>query len=133
MSLSKRQDGTENIKLPPMVGIFWITPDLEDIFYASSVETDKGIVYGDWILGTDDHTILWDRLYSEGELKMLPRRYQEDYTLLPRGRVSFNSKAGEFTVYHGNWLKPKHKKIIMDRFHLARNQTVFEEDEHYRI
>jgi hypothetical protein len=109
-----------------------MTPDLNEIFHASVVQATIGFLYGDWIIGTEDHANLWESLFKEGELKMLPPRYQVDYTLLPRGRVSYNLKSERFFVYHGNWLRSKHRSLILKRFNLQRSRTSFEEDEHYR-
>ena len=121
------------MKQSPQVGIFWMNPDLESLFYASKQELSEGQSYFDWIIARDDHADLWDRLRSSGDLSGLPRRHRDDYSLLPRGRVSYNTKTKRYVVYHGNWLIKNTKRLIMDLFHLPKRSTDFELDEHYRI
>lgn len=114
-----------------MVGIFWMAPDLDSFFYTISVELAQGIRYTDWIIANENHSKVWDDLLSKNELVSLPKRYWFDYTLLPRGRVSYRCKNKEYVIYHGNWLKERHKKMIVERYRLSDEKYQFEIDNHY--
>lgn len=117
--------------MQPALGIFWMTPDLEDIFHAATFSLEKAQHYGHWLISQDDHVDLWDRLLSEGELELLPKRYRADYSSLARGRVSYNTEDRRFVIYHGDWLEERHVELILDCFNLSGQDRVFELDEHY--
>lgn len=119
--------------MTPQVGIFWMTPDRGAIFYASKNDLSEGQAYFDWIIARNDHAVLWESLRSSGKLMGLPRVYWDDYSLLPRGRVSYNTKTLRYLVYHGNWLSVKNRTLIIDAFHLPKWLTDFELDEHYML
>jgi len=116
-----------------MVGIFWFYPGSTEFFKIALVEVTEGLNYGDWIIGHQDHATLWDSLLEEGKLRGISKKFRDDYSLMPRGRVSFNTKSNRFIAYHGNWLRDEHRKIILDAFRLPVESTDFEEDAHYRI
>jgi hypothetical protein len=116
-----------------MVGIFWMKRDLSGFFHVYAIDAAVGQRYGDWMLSWEDHATLWDRLKDSGDLNSLQRKYREDYSKLPRGRVSYNNKTGLFTVYCGDWMNEFHKKLLLDRYGLDLSDTVFEYDGHYKI
>lgn len=114
-----------------LIGIFWISPDGSCFFHAETIDVSEGMMYGDWIISKNDHVYVWEELEETGFLKTLHKRYKDEYYLLPRGRVSFNTINSKYYVYHGNWIKESHKKMIFDRYELNEANTVFEFDKHY--
>jgi ketosteroid isomerase-like protein len=116
-----------------VVGIFWLLADSSDIFSMTSQSLEEGEKYGDWIIAADDHVYRWDALRAAGDLQALPLFYQEDYFYLPRGRVSFNTKQNTYYVYHGNWFRKDHKKLLCERYGIEEADTVFEADIHYTL
>ena len=114
-----------------MVGIFWLLPDLSDLFYVDKTNITFAQKYGDWLLSQEDHSNVWEKLKQNGYLHYLPKRYRDEYWKLPRGRVSYNILLGKYYVYHGNWFLIKHAKIIEKKFELPVNNIIYEEDEHY--
>ena len=114
-----------------MVGIFWLLPDLSDLFYIDKTDIAFAQKYGDWLLSQEDHNNVWEKLKQNGYLHYLPKRYRDEYWKLPRGRVSYNILLGKYYVYHDDWFLIKHAKIIEKKFELPVNNIVYEEDEHY--
>jgi hypothetical protein len=121
------------IEYEGMVGIYWLLKDLSGILLASTNSLSSGQHYGGWIIGLDDHYAFWEQKMSTKEYSWLSRRYRDDYSMLPRGRVSFNTITKKYVVYHGNWFCKEHIKLLKEYFHLEMYETVFEEDEHYYI
>ena len=120
-------------KRSALVGIFWFYPNSTEFFRTAMVAVENGHQYGDWIIGDQDHATFWDYLLKEGALRGVGKKYREDYSLLPRGRVSYNKISSRYVVYHGNWLRPEHRKNILDAFQLPVEFTDFEEDAHYLL
>jgi hypothetical protein len=116
-----------------MVGIFWMLTDISDIFYMTSQLIEEGEKYGDWIIATDEHFKKWEELRNDGYLQQLPAFLQEEYFALPRGRISYNKKNNMYYVYHGNWLRKIHKKLICGKYNIKITNAVFEFDVHYTI
>ncbi len=116
-----------------MVGIFWMLPDLSDLFYSDITDIERAQKYGDWLITQEDHSNVWEKLKQSGYLQYLPEIYRDEYWKLPRGRISYNILHGKYYVYHGNWLLKKHTKIIEKAFALPADNIVYEEDEHYYI
>ncbi|MGP1414656.1 MAG: hypothetical protein ACTTJ6_01800 [Treponema sp.] len=115
-----------------MVGIFWLFPDLSDLFYVDKIDIQFAQKYSDWLISNEDHCDVWEKLKQSGYLlQCLPKVYREEYWKLPRGRVSYNVPLGKYYVYHGNWFLKKHSEIIEKTFELSKDKVIYEEDEHY--
>lgn len=116
-----------------MVGIFWLLPDLSDLFYSEQIDIAFAQKYEHWLISEENHSEIWEKLKRQNYLQHLPKVYREDYWKLPRGRVSYNILRGTYYVYHGNRFLKKNAKIIEKRFELSTGGIVYEEDFHYCI
>jgi len=113
------------------IGIFWMAPDLASILVALDLPLCQGEYYGDFIISPCDHYGEWERLASQGMLKAIPKCLWDTYEKVPRGRVSYDTVRCHSIVYHGDWLQPRHKAMILARFRLVHSRTDFVFDEHY--
>jgi len=113
------------------IGILWIAPDLASILVALDIPLCQGETYGDFIISASEHYSEWERLVSQGMLRAIPRRLWDTYEKVPRGRVSYDTVRRHSIVYHGDWLQPRHKAMILARFRLVHSRTDFVFDEHY--
>ena len=119
----------------PQVAIFWFTPDLSGILCSSSLPVAEGELYGDYRIFPTSHFDHWEHLDREGFFRTvgLSRVLRDDYSAVPRGRVSFHIPSSRFKVYIGSWLQPHHADLIRLYFCLPASATDFEHDDHYDI
>ena len=108
-----------------MVGIFWVVDGkiLTDCTPLINAEP-----YGDCLTHGRSHSDHWDRLVRTGAVT------GDDYEEHPRGRVVYNVKTQQFTVYADRCIlrnKPVLKQVI-EEMHLPGKKTVTSTDEHYR-
>jgi len=113
------------------IGIFWMAPDLASILVALDLPLCQGETYGDFIISASEHYSEWERLTAQGKLSSLPKHLRNNYEKVPRGRVSYDTVRRHSIVYHGDWLQPRHKAMILARFRLVHSRTDFVFDEHY--
>lgn len=118
------------------VGIFWYDPEKDELFGVKSADVDDVKFYNSSLFNNVEvktcrplHYKVWEREYYRGKDK----RFQGDYTLVPRGRV-FYVKAQGFVVVVGDWIDtyPGAKEIILSEFNLPTD-TVFKKDSHWNI
>lgn len=76
------------------------------------------------------HKQIWKKESFRGRDK----RFVGDYTLIPRGRVSFVKNKG-FIVFIGEWINkyPSVKDDIIYEFELPKDNVQFVIDEHWNI
>jgi hypothetical protein len=109
------------------IGVFWIfenkifleTQKLEDI------KSMNGFKDSDL-----SHYKVWDKVKNQH-----PKFYLYEYEDIPRGRVVYNIEENQFIIYcNKNTLKEEiSKRLILDKFQLLSENSIFKEDEHYRI
>ena len=125
----KHQDDSE-------VGIFWYDPENDELFGIKSADVNDVPFYRSNLFGGKEvktcrplHYKVWEKEHYRGK----DRRFQGDYTLVPRGRV-FLVKGEGFIVVVGDWINdyPQAKSLILDEFNLPES-TEFRIDEHWSL
>jgi hypothetical protein len=108
--------GTRTQGETPQVGIFWLVGTRLIIDTAPLSEAGN---YGDFKIYEGDHVTLWDELERRGEV---PRgsAYEEH----PRGRVNFNTRTKQFTLFLD--------RCILLRLMCLPDDTPLSTDGHYR-
>jgi len=75
----------------PLVGIFWLVGKR---LIMDTMPLSEAGNYGDFKIYEGDHVTLWDELERRGEVPS-GSAYEEH----PRGRVNFNTKTQQFTLF----------------------------------
>ena len=107
------------------VGIFWLIGKRLIIDTASLSEAGN---YGDFKIYEGDHVTLWAEIEERGEV---PRN--SDYEEHPRGRVNYNTRTKQFTLYVDRCILRKKgvvKKLL--RLMCLPEDTALSTDGHYR-
>ena len=110
----------------PKVGIFWLVAD-NVIFDTSTIASAEE--YAGRATHALGHIECWSRLQKDG---LAPR--DMEYEEPPRGRVVYDTKASQFTVYADRCILIKKQLVsrIMDELNLPRKSTSTSTDSHYR-
>ena len=107
------------------VGIFWYDPENDELFGVRSADVNDVPFYKSNLFNGKEvktcrqlHYKVWEKEYYRGKDK----RFQGDYTLVPRGRVFFIKDEG-FVVVVGNWIDkyPQAKPLILFEFNLPKD------------
>jgi len=109
------------------IGVFWIFGN--QIFF----ETQKleGIKSINGFKDSDlSHYQVWDKVKNQNS-----KFYLYEYEDIPRGRVVYDIEENQFIIYcNNNILKEEVlQKTILEKFQLLNENSIFKEDEHYRI
>jgi len=117
------------------VGIFWYDPKEDELFGVVTADVGDVPFYKSNLFKEEVKTCrplhykVWERNYFKGKDK----RFQGDYTLVPRGRVFYVKEKGPVVVV-GDWIDeyPSAKKQILIEFNLPKS-TEFKKDVHWNI
>lgn len=114
----------ENIGREPKVGIFWLA-DGKLIFDATPVSSAEA--YGDCLGHAKSHLEYWTELQRAGIISA-----DTEYEDLPRGRIVFDARAGQYILYADKCILEESKVVhkILRIFGLP--DAVRSSDEHYR-
>lgn len=120
----------------PKVGIFWYDTKADDLFGVTAIDLDTAPAYRSNLFDKPVQTCkqlhykIWAKEYHKGRDK----RFQGDYTQVPRGRIFYVEGEG-FIVTVGSWIKeyPSCKELVMIEFDLPEDSTRFEIDEHWEL
>lgn len=109
------------------IGVFWIydnkvfleTQKLEDI------KSINGFKDSDL-----SHYQVWDKVKNQHH-----KFYLYEYEDIPRGRVVYDIEENLFIIYcNENTLQEEvSKKLILEKFQLLNENSIFKEDGHYKI
>lgn len=124
-----------NFQNEPSVGCFWYDTKNNELFgvyscLAKDVEYYYSKAYDKYVkTGSKLHKDIW----KKESYRNKDKRFQTNYTLIPRGRV-FEYKDGGFKVMVGDWINnyPNAKELIIDEFDLP-NDVEFVIDKHWNI
>lgn len=106
------------------VGIFWVDQGQRIM---ASVPLADGLDDERFVNGPDDHEPYWETMQ-----RTHVHLWDAEYDQVPRGRVLFNEAERPFYVYLDQVLcNATSKRLIVERFHLPRRQTVFRTDMRY--
>jgi hypothetical protein len=109
----------------PLVGIFWLVGKR---LIMDTMPLSEAGNYGDFKIYEGDHVTLWDELERRGEVPS-GSAYEEH----PRGRVNFNTKTQQFTLFLDRCILRKKgvvKKLL--RLMCLPDDTPLSTDGHYR-
>lgn len=115
------------------VGIFWYDIQSDSLFGVNKVDSeDVDFVHtsdGDIKYYKKLHKDIWKKESYRGKDK----RFIGNYTMIPRGRVSFYKDKG-YVVFVGDWIDnyPSVKDDILYEFELPKD-TNFIKDKHWNI
>ena len=111
---------------PPKVDIFWLVAD-KIIFDTSTIASAEE--YAGRATHALSHIECWSRLQKD---QLVPP--DMEYEERPRGRVVYDTKARQFTVYADRCSLRKKQLVsrIMDELNLPRKTTTTSSDSHYR-
>lgn len=118
----------------PEVGIFWYDPEDESLFGVKSADVNDVDFYKSNLFNGQEvktcrplHYKVWEKEFYRGKDK----RFQGDYTLVPRGRIFYVKDEG-FVVIVGDWIDdyPEAKDEILYEFNLPKD-TKFKKDIHW--
>ena len=118
------------------VGIFWYDVENDELFGVKSADVIDVSFYESSLFPGSRvktcrplHYKVWDREHRRGKDK----RFQGDYTQVPRGRIFFVEDQG-FVVIVGSWINdyPEAKELILEEFNLPKD-TIFKMDQHWDL
>ena len=119
----------------PYVGIFWYDVDEDDLFGVVKTPAKDSPFYKSNLFNASAKTCsaLHYKVWQKGFYRGKDKRFQGDYTKVPRGRI-FEVDGKGFIVAVGEWINeyPSAKDIIIDEFQLPEN-TEFMIDYHWNI
>ena len=109
------------------IGVFWV---YKSQIYVKSIHIDKVKPIQGFIDSDFAHYQVWSEISLQNR-----DFYLYEYEDIPRGRVVYNIEDNQFIIYcNKNILEDTvSKNLILERFNLLNEDTIFKEDEHYRI
>ena len=125
----------DSLKDEPSVGIFWYDTENDELFgitstLAQDVPFQKSTLFDSPVKTCRKlHYQTWSKEFHRGK----DRRYQGDYTKVPRGRI-FEVDGQGFVVCVGEWINdyPSCKQLVLDEFDLPED-AVFKIDSHWDL
>ena len=121
----------------PDVGIFWYDADSDDLFGVVAVSLDEAKAFRSRLFNNREvrtcqklHHRVWQKEHFRGK----DRRFNGDWTKVPRGRV-FALDDSTFVVMVGHWIRqyPQVMDYVLDEFQLPEDNTEFRIDRHWDI
>jgi hypothetical protein len=108
-----------------MVGIFWL---VKGRLIIDTTPLSQAVTYGEFRIYEGDHITFWAKMEKRGEV---PR--DSDYEEHPRGRVNYNTRTKQFTLYLDRCIL-RQKSVVKELMTLMRlpADTTLSTDGHYR-
>ena len=117
------------------VGIFWYDPEEDELFGVVTADVEDVPFYKSNLFNTEVKTCrpLHYKVWERNSFKGKDKRFQGDYTLVPRGRVFYVKDKGPVVIV-GDWINkyPSAKEQILLEFNLPQS-TEFKKDIHWNI
>jgi hypothetical protein len=109
----------------PQVGIVYLVGDK---LWIDSTPVAEAGSYGDFAIHEHDHISYWAELVKSGKVP------SSEYEEFPRGRVSCDTKIGQFTLLADRCILGKKSLVrkILSRMNLPVGGTKTDTDSHYR-
>lgn len=110
-----------------MIGIFWI---YKSQIYLKTIKVDEVKSINSFMDSDFSHYQVWNEISSQNK-----DFYLYEYEDIPRGRVIYDIKNSQYIVYSNNDVinSNEAKKLIVEAFHLNKNDILFQYDMHYKI
>ena len=113
--------------MEPMVGIFWYSPQMDDLFGVRSHRVSdyvKPNARSEFVTVScsEMHEDVWKKEYHRQKYKnggIGP--YNGAYEMVPRGRIFYNPDTEVFTIAVGSWIEryPQAVPLIVEEFNLG--------------
>ena len=132
-------DATLGEQENPKVGIFWYSPQLQDVFGVVAIDAATAPKSGNSGLRTckELHKYIWKKQYNYDKAHNVNSPFHGDYKYTPRGRVSYDDELDEYHVMIGAWLNdyPEARDKIRAAFNLTdpNLHVTFERGIHWEI
>ena len=123
------------------LGVFWHSVDIPVLFPLAQLMITVEIINGIRTMRAR-HDEYWEQLYITGELYNELKRlnylniqdYCDDYTLIPRGRISYNTQKSKYVLLVGE----DNRSILKDNkvcefFNIPQNKFIVETTEFYNV
>lgn len=109
------------------IGVFWI---YKSQIYAKSIQIDKVKPIRGFIDSDFAHYQEWSEISIQNK-----DFYLYEYEDIPRGRVVYDIEENQFIIYCNEIILKKEisKRLILEKFQILNENSIFKEDEHYRI
>lgn len=125
----------------PMVGIFWYSPQMGDLFGIRShrisdyTKANLRSEFGS-ISCSEMHEDVWKKEFHRQKYKnggVGP--YTGAYEMVPRGRIFYNPDTETFTIAVGSWIEqyPQAVPLIVEEFNLGNAAYVVKTAHHWDI
>jgi hypothetical protein len=110
----------------PAVGIIYL---VKGNLWIDGTPVSKAGDYGEFKIHENDHIRYWDQLMRTGSVPKL-----SEYEEHPRGRVVYNTKTRQYTLYLDRCILGKKAVVqrIIREMRLPGKQTATATDSHYR-
>lgn len=129
----------------PQVGIFWYNPSAKSLFGVEKIDADlASFVNGKATIGKL-HKTYWQKQHHRAQAKGDTSSIfysEQNYTMIPRGRIFLDEASDRFQVFIGHWLidgingvaidQDDFRDLIIDEFNLPDN-TDFVIDLHWDL
>lgn len=118
------------------LGPFWYDKNNKELFGVHSSPAEDCAWYKSSQFGIEVRTgkALHETIWKKEHFRGKDRRFNGNYTLVPRGRV-FEFKDVGYVVFTGDWIDnyPEAKDLILFEFNLPKDKTEFRKDSHWDI
>jgi hypothetical protein len=132
-------DATLGEQENPKVGIFWYSPQLQDVFGVVAIDAATAPKSGHSGLRTckELHKYIWKKQFNYDKAHNVNSPFRGDYKYTPRGRVFYDDELDEYHIMVGAWLNdyPEAKPLIRAAFNLTdpNLHVTFERGIHWEI
>lgn len=132
-------DATLSEQENPKVGIFWYSPQLQDVFGVVAIDAATAPKSGNSGLRTckELHKYIWKKQFNYDKAHNVNSPFHGDYKYTPRGRVFYDDELDVYHVMIGAWMNdhPEAQSKIRAAFNLTDPDlhVVFERGIHWEI
>ena len=111
----------------PRVGIIFVVE--HDLILIKAVPVAEGEIYGESVTYPGGHEQFWEQLQAARQVPV-----DLDYITVPRGRSTFSTRTGEYSLLLDRCIlkKPKIVREIQRRMSLPSRSLHVGTDDHYR-
>ena len=111
----------------PKVGIIFVVE--HELILIKAVPVAEGEIYGESVTYPGGHEDFWERLQAAGQVPE-----DQDYITVPRGRVNFSSRTGEYSLLLDRCILRQRKLVreIQRWMNLPAGSLHVGTDDHYR-
>lgn len=122
----------------PKVGIFWYSPQIDELFGVIAIDAATAPKSGDGLRTCKElHKYVWKKQYNYSKFHNENTPFHGDYKYTPRGRIFYDDELDIYHVMVGAWMNdyPSVRQKIKEAFNLTDSKlhVVFERGIHWEI